>query len=86
MIGDLEALDLVDLEADVVIRHVRGGSVFACLFADTLERLQERMLTLGAADEDLAAAQRLLRDPCVAFRAPTVTTAWGPAAELSCTE
>ena len=76
LIGDLEALDLVELEADEVVRHVRGGSVFARLFADTLERLEERMLALGALDEDLAAAQRLLRDPEVTFRAPTLTTAW----------
>jgi SAM-dependent methyltransferase len=76
MVGDLEALDLVDLESEVVIRHVRGGSVPARLFADTLERLHEQMLTLGAADEDLAAAQRLLRGPSVTYRPPTVTTAW----------
>jgi SAM-dependent methyltransferase len=76
LIGDIEALDAVELEADVVTRYVRGGSVFARLFADTLERLEERMLVLGASDGDLAAAQRLLRDPEVTFCAPTVTTAW----------
>jgi len=77
MIGDLEALDLVDLEAELVIRHVRGGSVFARLFADTLERLQEQMLTLGAADDDLAAAQQVLRDPSVTYRPPRIAVAWG---------
>jgi SAM-dependent methyltransferase len=76
LIGDLEALDLVELEADELIRHVRGGSAFACLFADTLERLEERMLALGALGDDLAATQQLLRDPEVTFRAPTLTTAW----------
>lgn len=77
LLGDLEALDLVDLEGDVITRRVRGGSVFARLFADTLERLRERMVALGAADEDLVAVQRLLRDPGVTFHAPAVTTAWG---------
>jgi SAM-dependent methyltransferase len=76
LVGDLDALDLAELEAEVVSRHVRGGSVFARLFADTLARLEERILDLGAADDDLAAAQRLLRDPSVTFRTPTVTTAW----------
>jgi hypothetical protein len=75
--GDLEALDLADLEAETAVRYVRGGSVDARLFADSLVRFQERMLALGAADDDLAAAQRLLRDPTVTFRRPAHTTAWG---------
>ena len=77
LMGDLEALDLADLEAETAVRYVRGGSVDARLFADSLMRFQERMLALGAADDDLAAAQRLLRDPIVTFRRPAHTTAWG---------
>jgi SAM-dependent methyltransferase len=77
MMSDLEALNLVDLEGDTLARYVRGGSVFACLFADSLGRLEERMLALGAEGDDLAAAQRLLRDAGVMFHTPIVTTAWG---------
>lgn len=77
MMSDLAALDLADLEGDTLVRYVRGGSLFARLFAGTLERLQDRMLALGAAGDDLAEAQRLLRDPSVLYTPPIVTTAWG---------
>jgi SAM-dependent methyltransferase len=77
VIGDLEALDLAELEGETLARHVRGGSVFALLFADSLERLQERMLALGAMDDDLAETQGLLRDPSILYTAPIFTTAWG---------
>jgi SAM-dependent methyltransferase len=76
LLSDLEALDLADLQAEVVTHYVRGGSVPARLFAGTLERLGGRMLALAAADQDIAAAQRLLRDPSVTYRPPTITTAW----------
>ena len=55
----------------------RGDSVGARLFADSLLRLEERMLALGARDDDLAETQRLLRDPTITFRAPSTTIAWG---------
>jgi SAM-dependent methyltransferase len=77
LMSDLEALELADLEGDTVARYVRGGSVFARLFADSLERFQERMLALGAAEDDLAVARRQLRDPSVMFHTPIFTTAWG---------
>jgi hypothetical protein len=34
------------------------------------------MLELGASDDDLDAAERLLPDPRVTFRSPVLTTAW----------
>lgn len=74
--GDLEALELVELCADVAVQDSPGGAVRARLFAGTLERFRERMLELGAAEEDLDAAQGLLQDPRAIFRAPTLTTAW----------
>jgi SAM-dependent methyltransferase len=76
LIGDLEALGLAELQAEVTTYHVPGGSVVARLFAGTLERFDERMLALGAASDDLAEAQRLLDDPGVTYRGPTFTTAW----------
>jgi SAM-dependent methyltransferase len=81
LLGDLEALDALAIEAEVVTHYVRGGSVPARLFAATLERLRERMLGLGAADRDIATAQRLLRDPSVRYRPPAITTAWGRRAD-----
>jgi SAM-dependent methyltransferase len=76
LVSDIEALDLVELHADVVMQNSPGGGVRARLFANTLGRFRERMLALGAGEEDLAAAQRLLQDPRVTFRSPTFTTAW----------
>jgi SAM-dependent methyltransferase len=76
LLSDLEALDLADLEAEVVTHHVRGGSVPARLFAGTLERLAERMVALAAADQDIATAQRLLCDPSMTYCSPAITTAW----------
>jgi SAM-dependent methyltransferase len=77
MPADLEALDLADFEVEVVTRQVCGGSVFARLFANTLSRLEQRMLALGASCDDLADAQRILQDPSMTFRTPTVVSVWG---------
>jgi SAM-dependent methyltransferase len=77
LMTDLQALELADLEGETVARYVRGGSVSARLYAASLERLQERMLALGAAEHDLEVAQRQLRDPSVMFHTPIFTTAWG---------
>ena len=59
LVGDLEALDLADLQVEVIARLVRGDPVGARLFADSLLRLEERMLALGARDDDLAETQSL---------------------------
>jgi SAM-dependent methyltransferase len=74
--NDLEALELEELCTDIVIQDSPGGGVRARLLGDTLDRFRERMLELGAAEDDLAAAQGLLQDPRVRFRAPVFTTAW----------
>jgi hypothetical protein len=54
-----------------------AATPWARLFADSLLRLEERMLALGARDDDLAETQRLLRDSTITFRAPSTTIAWG---------
>jgi SAM-dependent methyltransferase len=77
LLGDLETLGLEDLAGEVGTRIVRGGDVHARLFADSLARFEQRMLELGVGDDDLAEAQRLLRDPSAMFHTPTVTAAWG---------
>ena len=75
--GDLEALDLEDLQSEVITVYAPGGAVGARLFAGSLVRFEERMLSLGARGEDLAETQRLLGDPTITFRVPTITVAWG---------
>jgi SAM-dependent methyltransferase len=75
--GDLEALDLGDLRSEVITHFAPGGTVGARLFAGSLVRFEERMLALGARGEDLAETQRLLGDPTITFRVPTITVAWG---------
>ena len=76
LMSDLQALDLVEVEANVVIPYTRGGSVPARLFAGSLGRLAERMLALGASEDDLTTARRLLHDPDVSYRGVTLTIAW----------
>jgi hypothetical protein len=76
LLGDLQALDVVGVEASVIIPYTPGGSVPAPLFAGSLERLSERMLALGATEVDLTTAPGLQRDPSVTYRGVTLTTAW----------
>jgi trans-aconitate methyltransferase len=77
LLGDLEALDVVEIHAETLVRSWPGGSAGSRLFAATLERLTERALAVGVSIDDLSAAQGLLRDPHVTFHAPKITTAWG---------
>jgi hypothetical protein len=53
------------------------GAASACLFSHTLERLRERMLALGAAEDDIKGTRRLLSDPDTGFRTPSISTGWG---------
>ena len=76
MLGDLEALHVLEVHAETVARSWPGGSVGSRLFAGTLERLTDRMLGLGVSRDDLAVAQRLLQDPTATFHAPKHTAAW----------
>jgi SAM-dependent methyltransferase len=76
LVRDVKALDLEELHADVVVSHSPGGGLRGRLFADTLTRFRDRMLALGAAEDDLDAAQRVLRDPNVTFCSPAFTVAW----------
>jgi SAM-dependent methyltransferase len=76
LLGDLDALDLVEIHAETLVRSWPGGSIGPRTFAGTLERLTDRMLALGANVDDLTAAQRLLRDPGVTFHSPKITAAW----------
>jgi SAM-dependent methyltransferase len=59
--GDLEALELTDLRVESYGRRLPSGSRWAQLFAATLERLREQLRAVGADDDDLREALRLLR-------------------------
>ena len=80
LLSDLRALELGEIQGDSDSRYVRGGP--RNLFAQTFERLRERMIALGAAEDDLNDAQRLLCDPKVSFRAPTISTGLAPSNPL----
>jgi SAM-dependent methyltransferase len=77
MPADLEVLDLADFEVEMVVRHARGGSIYAQLFAGTFLRFEQRMRELGASGDDLAEVQQMLGDPNVSFRTPATVSAWG---------
>ena len=73
----LEALELTEIHAESIGHRVPGGSPWGGLFGATLERLRERLRQLGAADEDIDEAQRLLSDPSAKFVHATTWLAWG---------
>ena len=60
---DLQAVGLVDVQADYVVSRDLGGSIRPRLLSLTLERLRDRMLALGADGEEIDEARRLLADP-----------------------
>ncbi|HEX4186814.1 MAG TPA: methyltransferase domain-containing protein [Solirubrobacteraceae bacterium] len=72
--ADLEAVELTDIKTERCGGdRVQGGSPWTGLFAATLERLRDRLRTLGADDQDLDETQRLLREPSMHF---THATTW----------
>jgi SAM-dependent methyltransferase len=77
VLGDLEALGLVEIHSEEIGRAWPGGAVGPRLFAGTLERMADRIVALGVSVEDVGTAQQLLRDPAVTVRSPTITSVWG---------
>jgi SAM-dependent methyltransferase len=75
--SDAHAVDLVDVHTEVFATEVPGGAGPARLFALSLQRFAERMVGLGASNDDLQTVQRLLADPTVTYRSVTLTIAWG---------
>lgn len=57
--GDLGAAGLVDLHADYISRRYPGGSLPSRLLSLTVERLRERMVLLGADNDEIDEARRL---------------------------
>jgi hypothetical protein len=75
--GDMRAVGLVDVRADYVAGVDTGGSLIARLVALTLERLRERMVSLGATNEEVDEARRMLEDPSSTIMSPTTCVAQG---------
>ena len=68
---DVESLGLTGIEAEVSTSSGPGGSQQARLTSLTFERLRGRLHAVGAADEDVDEARRLLADPSTRLTAPT---------------
>lgn len=69
--SDLRAAGLSDVHVDCVTGVHRGGSLASRLLSLTLERLRERMVSLGADDREIDQARRLVEDPERTLTAPT---------------
>ena len=74
---DMCTAGLVDVEASHVGSCGPGGSLVLRLLSLTIERLRDRMLSLGAGGEQIDEARRLLEDPSNTFTAQTTYVAQG---------
>lgn len=75
--GDLRAAGLSEVHVEHIRCSVPGGSLRPRLTSLTLERLRARMLTLGADDQEITEARRMLEDPARIIAAPTSCMACG---------
>jgi SAM-dependent methyltransferase len=69
--GDMRAAGLTGIHADYVASCEPGGSLQARLLSLTFERLRKQMVALGARDDEIDEARRLLEDPASTFSSPT---------------
>lgn len=77
----LEALGLIDVQADAGIPMFRGGSPLARMWSLTWVQAHDKLVTLGVSPEVVAAAQTELEDEQRWFFAPPTVRAWGRAPE-----
>ena len=75
----LDALGLVDVEADAEIPMFRGGSPLARMWNLTWVQIHEQLVEVGVSPEVIAAAQAELEDEQRWFCAPPIVRAWGRA-------
>ena len=75
--GDLEAVELVEVEAHYDARRGPGGSLAARLLSLTFERLRPRLVAFGADAGEIDEARRLLEDPANLVSSPTTCVARG---------
>jgi ubiquinone/menaquinone biosynthesis C-methylase UbiE len=72
---DLRTLGMVEVEVEQVGWWQPGGALAPRLLSLTIERLRDRMRTLGADDEDIDEARRILEDPATTVRTPLTSIA-----------
>jgi SAM-dependent methyltransferase len=77
--GHLEALGLVDVEADADIPMFRGGSPLARMWNLTWAQADHTLVALGVSPETIATARAELEDEQRWFYAPPTVRAWGHA-------
>lgn len=74
---DLRAAGLVDVEAESVATRGPGGTLILRLLSLTFERLRGRMLAVGADDDEIDEARRMLEDPAFTVSSQTTWVARG---------
>jgi SAM-dependent methyltransferase len=74
---DLRAAGLVEVQADYIVRSCPGGSLPSRLLSQTVERLRERLVRLGADSAEIDEARRLLEDPTRMITSPITCVAQG---------
>lgn len=75
--AQLEALGLVDVDADCRLRMMRGGTREALMLSRLYDRAREPILHAGLTESDLAEIQALLHSPDYLDLPPAVIRAWG---------
>jgi len=73
----LEALGLLDVEADAEIPIFRGGSPLAHMWSLTWVQTHDKLVALGVSPEVIATAQAELDNERRWFSAPPTVQAWG---------
>ena len=75
--SDLEAAGLVEVHTDHIARRYPGGSLPCRLLSLTIERLRARLVLLGADNDEIDEARRLLEAPASRITPPTTCVARG---------
>ncbi len=65
------------MHADYIARCYPGGALPSRLLSLTVERLRARMVLLGADNDEIDQARRLLEEPASTIRSPTTCMARG---------
>jgi hypothetical protein len=81
--SDLKAAGLVEVHANHIQRCHAGGALPAQLLSLTIERLRQRLVLLGADNEEIDEARRLLDSSASRVTSPTTCVAQGRRSEPS---
>jgi ubiquinone/menaquinone biosynthesis C-methylase UbiE len=81
--SDLQGAGLVEVHVNQIQRSHPGGSLPSRLLSLTIERLRERLVLLGADNEEIDEARRLLDSSASRVTSPTTCVAQGRRSEPS---